>query len=175
MGQFVAHCLIIEKIKSHPGEMAKKIVNYSVSGHGVENEDVSFIVPKGVTVDFYVKYGEILPVADATKMWASLEKTAGDTYEDIGYPPVGTFSEGSICHNAWVDITDDFPSGLWKHDWPNPEAQSFAQNGSTGAYLSDIIAQIQKMEPNQEFKLHWISCREADKGSWWNILPNHQF
>ena len=82
------------------------------------------------------------------------------------------FLEGSICHNAWVDITDDFPSGLWKHYWPNPEAQSFAQNGSTGAYLSDIIAQIQKMEPNQEFKLHWISCREADKGSWWNIQPN---
>ena len=82
------------------------------------------------------------------------------------------FLEGSICHNAWVDITDDFPSGLWKHYWPNPETQSFVQNGSTGAYLSEVIAQIQKMEPNQEFKLHWISCREADKGPWWNIQPN---
>ena len=82
------------QIKSFPGEMAKKIVNYSVSGHGVENEDVSFIVPKGVTVDFYVKYGEILPVADAKTMWATLEKTARDTYEEIGYPPVETFREG---------------------------------------------------------------------------------
>ena len=74
--------------------MAKKIVNYSVSGHGVENEDVSFIVPKGVTVDFYVKYGEIL----TEKMWASLEKTAGDTYKEIGYPPVETCREGK-CPN----------------------------------------------------------------------------
>ena len=95
---FLLFLLQIEKIKSHPGGMAKKIENYSVSGHGVENEDVSFIVPKGVTVDFYVKYGELLPVADATKMWASLEKTAGDTYEEIGYPPVETCREGK-CPN----------------------------------------------------------------------------
>ena len=91
---FLLFLLQIEKIKSLPGEMAKKIVNYSVSGHGLENEDVSFNVPKGVTVDFYVKYGEILLVDDAEKMWATLEKTAGDTYEEIGYPPVETFREG---------------------------------------------------------------------------------
>ena len=95
---FLLFLLQIEKIESHPREMAKKIVNYSVSGHGVENEDVSFTVPKGVTVDFYVKYGELLPVADATKMWATLEKTAGDTYEEIGYPPVETFREGKSLH-----------------------------------------------------------------------------
>ena len=93
---FLLFLLQIEKIKSLPGrrEMAKKIENYSVSGHGVENEDVKFIVPKGVTVDFYVKYGEILPVTVATEMWATLEKKAGDTYEEIGYPPVETCREG---------------------------------------------------------------------------------
>ena len=90
---FLIFLLQIETIKSLPGKTAKKIVNYSVSGHGSENEDVSFTVPKGVTVDFYVKYGELLPVADATKMWATLEKTAGDTYEEIGYPPVETYRE----------------------------------------------------------------------------------
>ena len=95
---FLLFLLQIEKIKSQSGKTAKKIVNYSVSGHGVENEDVSFIVPKGVTVDFYVKYGEILLVDDAEKMWASLEKTAGDTYEEIGYPPVETFREGKSPH-----------------------------------------------------------------------------
>ena len=95
---FLIFLLQIETIKSLPGKTAKKIVNYSVSGHGSENEDVSFTVPKGVTVDFYVKYGELLPVADATKMWATLEKTAGDTYEEIGYPPVETYREGRSPH-----------------------------------------------------------------------------
>ena len=95
---FLLFLLQIEKIKSQSSKTAKKIENYSVSGHGAENEDVSFIVPKGVTVDFYVKYGEILLVDDAEKMWASLEKTAGDTYEEIGYPPVETFREGKSPH-----------------------------------------------------------------------------
>ena len=55
---FLLFLIQIEKIKSHPREIAKKIVNYSV--------------PKGVTVDFYVKYGEILPVAKAEKIWQEL-------------------------------------------------------------------------------------------------------
>ena len=40
---------------------------------------------KGVSIYFYVKQGEILQVSDAGKMWAILETTQSETYEDIGY------------------------------------------------------------------------------------------
>ena len=89
--------------------MTKKVENYSVSGHGFENPNVSFIVPKEVTIHFYVKHGEILPVSDAGQMWDSLEKNQANTYEEIGYSPVETFQNGSKCLNGWLEYTTDFP------------------------------------------------------------------
>ena len=90
-------------------KMTKKVEHYSVSGHGSENENISFIVPKGVTIHFYVKHGEILPVSDAGKMWDSLVKNQAKTYEEIGYSPVETFQNGSKCLNGWLEYTTDFP------------------------------------------------------------------
>ena len=90
-------------------KMTKKVEHYSVSGHGFENPNVSFIVPKEVTIHFYVKHGEILPVSDAGQMWDSLEKNQAKTYEEVGYSPVETFQNGSKCLNGWLEYTTDFP------------------------------------------------------------------
>ena len=103
------------------------IENYSVSGHGTENENVIFTVPKGVSVHFYVKKGEIIPVSVAEKMWNDLESTQSQTYEEIGFEPSETFHENMSCPNAWLEDTTDFPSGIWQHAWPNPEKKSFIQ------------------------------------------------
>ena len=116
-------------------KITKKVEHYSVSGHGSENENISFVVPKGVTIHFYVKHGEILPVSDAGQMWASLAKNQAKTYEEIGYSPVETFQNGSKCLNGWLEYTTDFPSGIWKHEWPNPETENFVQNYEGTVYI----------------------------------------
>ena len=67
-----------------------------------------------------------------------------------------------------------------------PETENFVENYEgwngafihseypyQGAYLSDIVAQLQEKLPNEEFHLHWISCRKIDDGAWWNIVPKH--
>ena len=109
----VLRCLLIfVQIGSYNAcatKMTKKVEHYSVSGHGFENPNVSFIVPKEVTIHFYVKHGEILPVSDAGQMWDSLEKNQAKTYEEIGYSPVETFQNGSKCLNGWLEYTTDFP------------------------------------------------------------------
>ena len=90
-----------------------KIENYSVSGHGSENENVIFTVPQGVSIHFYVKKGEIITVSDAEKMWNDLESTQSQSYEENGFVPSETFHENMTCPNAWLEDTKDFPSGIW--------------------------------------------------------------
>ena len=52
VGIYMSFAINVRKVKE----------NYSLSGHGYENSNVSFVLPRGVTLNFYVNYGEILPV-----------------------------------------------------------------------------------------------------------------
>ena len=40
-----------------------------MSGHGYEDRNVTFEVPEGVTIHFYVKSGRSLDVQEAIDMW----------------------------------------------------------------------------------------------------------
>ena len=91
------------------------------------------------------------------------------------FRPKESFSEGQRCPNLFCEFTQDFDSGLYLHDFTDsePESQHFAQDYSEldqenfkGAFLSDIIKQIQDSSEEDEIFLHWIACRAYFNTDW---------
>ena len=58
----------------------KKMAHWTVTGHGYENPDVTFVVPEGVTVNFYVNEGKSLLILDAVLMWRKLRAEEATDY-----------------------------------------------------------------------------------------------
>ena len=52
-----------------------------MSGHRYEDRNVTFEVPEGVTIHFYVYSGMSLPVPQACDMWDSIVANQGGTVE----------------------------------------------------------------------------------------------
>ena len=57
------------------------LANWSVSGHGYEDRNVTFEVPEGVTIHFYVESGRNLDVQEAIDMWNTIVATKKGTIE----------------------------------------------------------------------------------------------
>ena len=61
------------------------LANWSVSGHGYEDRNVTFEVPEGVTIHFYVESGRSLDVQQAIDMWNTIVAKEGGTVKTHYY------------------------------------------------------------------------------------------